>query len=87
MGAWHSITLGIEEIVRDARSGDIHIFVADGGKSFDTVDRETPDCALGRLGLLACVRKVYFAFRSRVTLATGLCRLDVQFFIVALDVP
>ena len=45
-------------------------------KSFDTVDRDILDCALGRLGLPAWLRRVYFSFhrdvRLRFKLATGL---------------
>ena len=43
---------------------------------FDTVDRDILDCTLGRLGLPAWFRKVYFSFhrdvRLRFKLATGL---------------
>ena len=43
---------------------------------FDTVDRDILDCALGRLGLPAWFRRVYFSFhrdvRLRFKLATGL---------------
>ena len=35
--------------------GEFHIFVADVVKSFDTVDRDILDCALGRLRLPACM--------------------------------
>ena len=45
-------------------------------KSFDTVDRDILDCTLGRLGLPAWFRKVYFSFhrdvRLRFKLAAGL---------------
>ena len=45
-------------------------------KSFDTVDRDILDCTLGRLGLPAWFRTVYFSFhrdvRLRFKLATGL---------------
>ena len=37
-------------------------------KSFDTVDRDILDCALGRLGLPAWFRRVYFSFRKEVRL-------------------
>ena len=44
--------------------------------SFDTVDRDILDCTLGRLGLPAWFRKVYFSFhrdvRLRFKLAAGL---------------
>ena len=50
--------------------------VADVIRSFDTVDRSILDCALGRLGLLAWFRRVYFSnhsqLRLRFKLAAGL---------------
>ena len=46
----------------------LHVIVADVIKSFDTVDRSIIDCALGRLGLPAWFRKVYFAYHSQVRL-------------------
>ena len=53
-----------------------HIFVADVVKSFETVERDILDCTLGRLGLPAWFRKVYFSFhrdvRLRFKLAAGL---------------
>ena len=49
-----STSINIEEVLGDTRQGDFHIFVADIVKSFDTVDRDIPDCALRRLGLPAC---------------------------------
>ena len=52
----------IEEVLSQARHSDFHIFVADVVKSFDTVDRDILDCALGRLGLPAWFRRVYFSF-------------------------
>ena len=45
-----------------------HFFVADVVKSFDTVDRDILDCALGRLGLPAWFRRVYFSFHREVRL-------------------
>ena len=70
--------------------------VADVIKSFDSVDRSTLDCALGRLGLLDWFRRVYFSYHSQVRLrfklAAGLggifqgCPLSMV-FIVALYIP
>ena len=37
-------------------------------KSFDTVERSILDCALGRLGLPAWFRKVYFSYHNQVRL-------------------
>ena len=37
--AWFSATIDIEEVLSNTRQGDFHIFVADVGKSFDTVNR------------------------------------------------
>ena len=74
--AWHATAVDIEEVLSHARHSDFHIFVADVVKSFDTVDRDILDCTLGRLGLPAWFRKVYFSFHRDVRLwfklATGL---------------
>ena len=51
--AWYSTTIDIEEVLSNTRRGDFRIFVADVVKSFDTVDWDILDCALGRLGLPA----------------------------------
>ena len=74
--AWYATSIDIEEVLSNTRHDDFHIFVADVVKSFDTVDRDILDCALGRLGLPAWFRKVYFSFhrevRLRFKLAAGL---------------
>ena len=44
------------------------ILTADVVKSFDTVDRDILDCALGRLSLPAWFRKVNFSFHRDVRL-------------------
>ena len=74
--AWYATSIDIEEVLSHARHSDFQIFVADVGKSFDTVDRDILDCALGRLGLPVWFRRVYFSFhrdvRLRFKLAVGL---------------
>ena len=74
--AWYVTAIDIEEVLSHTRHSDFHIFVADVVKSFDTVDGDTLDCALGRLGLPAWFRRVYFSFhrdvRLRFKLAAGL---------------
>ena len=74
--AWYSTALDIEEVLSGVGSDQLHVMVADVIKSFDTVDQSILDCALGRLGLPAWFRKVYFSFhahvRLRFKLATGL---------------
>ena len=80
---------------------DIHIFVADVVKSFDTVDRGILDRVLSSLGLLSGFRNAYFEcyahVRSRFEFASGLgpwtrddvphgCPLSIM-FIVALYLP
>ena len=74
--AWYATSIDIEEVLSHTRHSDFHVFVADVVKSFDTVDRDILDCALGRLGLPAWFRRVYFSFnkevRLRFKLATGL---------------
>ena len=66
--AWFSTALDIEEVLAQIGSDQLHVLVADVIKSFDTVDRSILDCALGRLGLPAWFRKVYFAYHSQVRL-------------------
>ena len=70
------LTEWMKKVLSDARHSDFHIFVADVVKSFDTVDGDILDCALGRLGLPAWFRRVYFSFhrdvRLRFKLAAGL---------------
>ena len=60
--AWYATFIDIEEVLSQARHSDFHIFVSDVVKSFDTVDRDILDCALGRLGLRVWFRRVYFSF-------------------------
>ena len=40
-------TIDFERVLRNARHSDLHIFVADVVESFDTVDGDILDCALG----------------------------------------
>ena len=49
--AWYSTALDLEESLSGALDSDVHIFVADVIKSFDTVDRGILDYILSRLGL------------------------------------
>ena len=51
-----------------ALDSDVHIFVADVVKSFDTVDRGILNYVLSRLGLPGWFRHVYFEYRARVRL-------------------
>ena len=60
--------IDIEEVLSNTREGDFHIFVADVVKSFDTVDLDILDCALGRLGLPAWFRRAHFSFHGEVRL-------------------
>ena len=73
--AWYASSLDIEEVLSGAHDSQVHLFVADVIKSFDTVDIGILDCALGRLGLPGWFRKVYFAYHNEVglrfKLATG----------------
>ena len=74
--AWYATSIDIEEVLSHTLHNDFHIFVADAVKSSDTVDRDILDSALGRLGLPAWFRRVYFSFhrevRLRLKLAAGL---------------
>ena len=74
--AWFTTALDIEEVLSGIVEGDVHIFVADVIKSFDTVDRGILDRVLGSLGLPGWFRHAYFEFHSlvrlRFKLAAGL---------------
>ena len=48
--------------------GDVHVFVADVIKSFDTVDRGILDRVLSCLGLPGWFRHAYFEYHSLVGL-------------------
>ena len=74
--AWYTTALDIEEVLPGVVDSDVHLFVADVVKSFDTVDRGVLDTVLSSLGLPGWFRHAYFEFhphfRLRFTLATGL---------------
>ena len=61
VGAWCTTALDIEEVLAGAVDSDIHLFVADVIKSFDTVDRAILDRVLSSLGLPAWFRHAYFS--------------------------
>ena len=73
--AWYSTSLDIEEAISGIVDDDIHVFVADVVKSFDTVDRNILDCVLSSLGLPGWIRHAYFEYHAKVRirfkLATG----------------
>ena len=66
--AWFTTALDIEEVLSGIVEGDVHIFVADVIKSFDTVDRGILDRVLSSLGLPGWFRHAYFEFHSLVRL-------------------
>ena len=74
--AWFTTALDIEEVLSGIVEGDVHIFVADVIKSFDTVDRGILVRVLSSLGLPGWFRHAYFEFHSlvrlRFKLAAGL---------------
>ena len=70
--AWYATAIDIEEVLSQTRHSDFHIFVADVVKSFDRVDRDILDCALGRLGLPAWFRRVYSSLHQDFSFI-GLC--------------
>ena len=74
--AWYTSALDIEEVLIGATDSDIHLFVADVVKSFDTVDRNILDRVLSSLGLPGWFRHAYFEYHAHVglrfKLATGL---------------
>ena len=45
--AWYATALDIEEVLSGAADSDVHLFVADVMKSFDTVDRGILDRVSG----------------------------------------
>ena len=66
--AWYSTALDLEESLSGALDSDVHIFVADVVKSFDTVDRGFLDYVLSRLWLHAWFRHAYFEYHAKVRL-------------------
>ena len=64
----YKTALDIEECLAAAIGADVHLFVADVVKSFDTVDRGVLDCVLSSLGLPGWLRHVYFECRAHVRL-------------------
>ena len=74
--AWYTSALDIEEVLIGATDSDVHLFVADVIKSFDTVDRGILERVLSSLGLLGWFRNGYFEYhahvRLRFKLASGL---------------
>ena len=74
--AWYTSALDIEEVLTGATDSDVHLFVADVVKFFDTVDRSVLDRVLSSLGLPGWFRHAYFEYhahvRMRFNLASGL---------------
>ena len=66
--AWFSTALDIEEVLSGVVDSDVHLFVADVVKSFDTVDRGVLDLVLSSLGLPGWFRHVCCEFHSHVRL-------------------
>ena len=67
--AWFSSALDIEECLSGGVDSDVHLFVADVVKSFDTVDRDVLDRVLSSLGLPAWFRHAYFQYHAGVRLS------------------
>ena len=70
------LAIDIEEVLSGVVQGDVHVFVADVIKSFDTVDRGILDRVLSSLGLPGWFRHAYCEYHSlvrlRFKLAAGL---------------
>ena len=66
--AWYSTALDIEECLSGVLDSDVHFFVADVIKSFDTVYRGVLDYILSRLGLPGWFRHAYFEYHAKVRL-------------------
>ena len=73
---WYTSALDVEEVLIGATDSDVHLFVADVVKSFDTVDRGISDRVFSSLGLHGWFRNAYFEYhahvRLRFKLASGL---------------
>ena len=63
--AWYSTALDLEKSFSGALDYDVHFFVADVVKSFDTVNRCILDSVLSRLGWF---RHAYFEYHAWVRL-------------------
>ena len=57
--AWYTSALDIEEVLTGATDSDVHLFVADVTKSFDTFDRGILDRVLNCQGLPGWFRHAY----------------------------
>ena len=66
--AWFSTALDIKECQPGAVDSDVHLFVANVVKSYDTVDWSILDRVLRSLGLLGWFRHAYFEYHARVRL-------------------
>ena len=66
--AWFTTALDIEECLAGGVHSDVHLFVADVVKSFDTVDGGILDRVFSSLSLPAWFRHVYFQYHARVRL-------------------
>ena len=65
---WYKTALDIEECLAAAIDADVHLFVADVVKSFDTGYRGVLDCVLSSLGLPGWLRHVNCKCRANVRL-------------------
>ena len=63
-----TLALDIEEVLSGVADSDVHLFVADVTKSYDTVDREILDRVLSSLGLPGWFRHAYFEYHVHVRL-------------------
>ena len=87
--AWFTTALDIEEVLSGVVQGDVHVFVADVIRSFDTVDRGILDRVLGSLGLPGMLISsiiLRLGLGSSLLLASQGCPLSMM-FIVALYLP
>ena len=65
--AWYTSALDIEEVLIGATDSDVHLFVADVIKSFDTVDRRILDL----VGFVILIFEYHAHVRLRFKLASG----------------
>ena len=66
--AWYTTALDIEEVLSGATDCDVHLFVADDNKSFDSGEMGILDGVLSSLGLPGWFRHAYFEYHAHVGL-------------------
>ena len=71
MRSWYTTALDVEEVRAGRVDSDVHLFVADVVKSFDTVDRSILDRVLSSLGLSDWFRHAYLPWCKYLAAQVG----------------